>query len=323
MASVTIVDVAEAAGVSKTTASDALNGRGRVSESTAAAVFEAAAQLGYTINRSARSLRTASTGAIGLYLPQVLVRSEYYLTFMQGVVAEAAAADYDVTLIFPGQRVAGYAPQVDGIVVCDVREGDPVVERLLASRLPVVSCEPVPGPVQPSGVVWSDARSLVTDLLDRMAEAGASTPALLSSTTPSDWVRTIERTYREWCAATGREALVEVGAYGMDPEELRGIVGGLLDVRPDVDGLLCAGDGVAASVAPAITARGRDLDTDFLLASCSEHSASAPLFAAIDTDGEASGRECTRLLFGLLRGEVEPGTRRELPLTLRMIERAG
>lgn len=322
MASVTIFDVAADAGVSKTTASDALNGRGRVSDATTAAVLASAERLGYTINRSARSLRTATTSAIGLYLPQVLVRSEYYLSFMQGVVAEAAAADYDVTLIFPGQRVAGYAPQVDGIVICDVREGDPVVERLLSSRLPVVSCEPVPGPHQPSGVVWSDARALVTELLDRMAQAGSVVPALLSSTTPSDWVRTIERTYREWCAATGRAAVVEVGTYGMDPEDLRGIVGGLLDGHPEVDGLLCAGDGVAASVASAITARGRDLEHDFLLASCSEHSASAPLFGAIDTDGEAAGRACTQLLFGLLRGEEEPGTRRELPLALRMIPRS-
>ena len=321
MSSVTIVDVAAAAGVSKTTASDALNGRGRVSEATTAAVLAAAARLGYTINRSARSLRTATTSAIGLYLPQVLVRSEYYLTFMQGVVAEAAAADYDVTLIFPGQRVAGYAPQVDGIVVCDVREGDLVVERLLASHLPIVSCERVPGARQPSGVVWSDARSLVRELLGLMADAGSAVPALLSSTTPSDWVRTIERTYREWCADTGREAIVEVGAYGMDPEELRGIVSGLLHARPEVDGLLCAGDGVAASVAPAVTAAGRDLEGGFLLASCSEHSAAPPLFAAIDTDGEASGRACTRLLFELLRGEAEPGTERELALELRTVSR--
>jgi DNA-binding LacI/PurR family transcriptional regulator len=314
---VTIVDVAEAAGVSKTTASDALRGRGRVSDATVAAVVSAADRLGYTINRSARSLRTATTGAIGLYLPQVLVRSEYYLTFMQGVVAEAAGSDYDVTLIFPGQRVASYAPHVDGIVVCDVREGDPVVTRLLSTRLPVVSCETIPGDDRAAGVVWSDPVELMRRLLDLMVAAGTRVPALLSSTTASDWVRGLITTYDAWCRDTGHTPIVAPGALGMDPAERRRIVDRLLDEHPEIDGLACIGDGVAADVAPSITAHGRDLDRDFRLVSCSERDAFAPLFAAIDTDGPEAGRQCARLLFELLRGEAQPGVQRKMELEIR------
>jgi DNA-binding LacI/PurR family transcriptional regulator len=110
---------------------------------------------------------------------------------------------------------------------------------------------------------------------------------------------------------------VAPGAFGMDPAERQRIVDTLLTEHPEVDGLACIGDGVAADVAPAITAHGRDLDRDFRLASCSEHSVFAPLFAAIDTDGEEAGRASARLLFELLRGEAEPGARREQVLEIR------
>lgn len=78
---VNLVALARAAGVSKTTASDALRNSGRVSDKTRAHVVSVANRLGYSPNSSARSLRMASTGAIGLHLPEVLTRSEYYMSF--------------------------------------------------------------------------------------------------------------------------------------------------------------------------------------------------------------------------------------------------
>jgi DNA-binding LacI/PurR family transcriptional regulator len=54
---VTILTVAREAGVSKTTASDALRGSGRVSEATRETVAQVARRLGYAPNGSARHLR--------------------------------------------------------------------------------------------------------------------------------------------------------------------------------------------------------------------------------------------------------------------------
>ncbi|QHJ00577.1 substrate-binding domain-containing protein [Xylophilus rhododendri] len=62
----TIRDVAAAAGVSVGTASRAFNRAGRVSEQAIAAVQEAARRLGYTPDAIAQSMRTQSTGVIGL-----------------------------------------------------------------------------------------------------------------------------------------------------------------------------------------------------------------------------------------------------------------
>lgn len=322
MAPATIVDVARVAGVSKTTASDALRGRGRVSDATREAVVSAAAHLGYSINRSARSLRTATTGAIGLYIPQVLVRSEHYMSFVYGVVNEAAEFDYDVTLIVSGEESRPqYAPHVDGLVIIDPVEGDAMVERLIATGLPVVSSERTTSGRQPPGVVWSDHGRYATLLLDHLAARGARRPALIGSTTASEWSIGIQHAYREWCRHAGVEPLVAVAPFGADPSFLQRAAGQLLAREPGIDALVGAGDGVAAAIAPALTAAGHVIGSEFLLASCVDSSsmqALQPPVTSIDTRGGEAGAACARLLFQLLQGTAEPGTSIELPLELHV-----
>ena len=62
----TIRDVAAAAGVAVGTASRALNRSGRVSADAVAAVTQAARRLGYEPDAIAQSMRTRSTGVVGL-----------------------------------------------------------------------------------------------------------------------------------------------------------------------------------------------------------------------------------------------------------------
>src|SRR5262249_56914243 len=65
----TIHDVAKAAGVSVTTVSHALNGKGRVDPATRARVAQVVGTLGYRANRHAQGLRSGRSGALGLLLP--------------------------------------------------------------------------------------------------------------------------------------------------------------------------------------------------------------------------------------------------------------
>lgn len=318
MASATIVDVAKAAGVSKTTVSDALRGGGRVSEETRQAVIAAAAELGYSINRSARSLRTATTGAIGLYIPQVLVRSEHYLSFVYGAVNEAAQRDYDVTLIVAGNRErAAHVPHVDGLVLIDPVESDTTLDRLMATGLMTVSSEHFPGGRQPSGVVWSDHAAQAIELLDHLASEGAVAPALIASTTVSEWSLNIRNAYNEWCTARSIAPVIVESPFGATPEDLQRTATRLLRDHPTTDALVAAGDGVAAAVAPAITATGRRIGVDFLLASCVDSQANealSPPITSVDARGGDAGAACVRLLIDLLEEIVEPGTSIELPL---------
>jgi LacI family transcriptional regulator len=69
----TILDIAEASGVSKTTVSRVLNGSARVAPDTRARVRDAIIQLGFQVNLAARSLRTSRTGLVGLLVPVISI----------------------------------------------------------------------------------------------------------------------------------------------------------------------------------------------------------------------------------------------------------
>src|SRR5258706_13166483 len=64
----TLIEVAERAGVSLTTASKAINGKNRVSEATRARVMAAAGELAFTPSPIARGLTTGRTSTLGLII---------------------------------------------------------------------------------------------------------------------------------------------------------------------------------------------------------------------------------------------------------------
>ncbi|UYM06587.1 LacI family DNA-binding transcriptional regulator [Solicola gregarius] len=318
--SVTIVDVARLAGVSKTTASDALRGRGRVSPATKVAVDRAADRLGYTPNRSARSLRTATTETIGLHIPEFLIRSEYYMSFVFGVVGEAGASGYDVTMITSGHPPrGGHMPHVDGLVLCDPVAGEPMMEALIHTSLPVVTCEPFPGDAPTAGTVRSDHGSRALELLDHLAASGARRPALFGSTTPSEWKATMQRTYDDWCLEHDVDGVSREVPFASTLDVLRETVAAMLRDEPSIDALVCAADGVAVAVQPAIEAAGHEIGRDFLLGSCVDSTAmrsADPPITAIDTKPRESGAACARLLFDVLAGDADDGAERYVPIEL-------
>ncbi|AQZ70808.1 hypothetical protein BKM31_31405 [[Actinomadura] parvosata subsp. kistnae] len=351
---VTILTVAREAGVSKTTASDALRGSGRVSERTRETVVAVAERLGYVPNGSARHLRKASTGTIGLHVPEVLTRSSYYMSFVFGVVEQAARHDYDVTLITSGQRRAR-PPRVDGLVLGDPLGGDPVVESLMATGLPTVSCERFPGSRQADGVVWSEHALMLTRLLDHLLATGARRPGLIVAGDESDWAASVHRGYQEWCAGRGVAPLVSRVSFDATGDEVRAAArallgrghgapgtgggtpgtgggalatgGGALARNDDtprtggaevpMDALVCAPAGAATEVAPLL----REAGGRVRLASCVDSAATRqadPPITAIDLRPREAGASCAELLFELLSGTAQPGTERVHPIELQI-----
>lgn len=69
--SVTLRDVAEAAGVSVATASRALTGKSRVSKATVAHVVRVAERLGYQVNVFGRALREGAGRTVGVLVPEL------------------------------------------------------------------------------------------------------------------------------------------------------------------------------------------------------------------------------------------------------------
>jgi len=96
----TIRDVARLAGVAKTTASDALQGKGRVSKETRARVEEAAAKLGYTRHAGARDLTRQRTEVLGLLVGDFF--DPFNAEFTGHLEQHAAARGFRVLLATAG-----------------------------------------------------------------------------------------------------------------------------------------------------------------------------------------------------------------------------
>jgi DNA-binding LacI/PurR family transcriptional regulator len=125
----TIVDIAAAAGVSKSAVSRALLGQGDVSPETRRRVEDAAKRLGYVANAMARGLVSARTKTIGVVLRDV--KKPYYAYLQAGMQAQAERRDYRiVTTTNAGEAEIEDAIreitnlislQVDGLIIAPAR----------------------------------------------------------------------------------------------------------------------------------------------------------------------------------------------------------
>jgi DNA-binding LacI/PurR family transcriptional regulator len=91
-----LADVARIAGVSKSTASRALSGRGYVSEDTRRRVEAAASELGYVVSSTAASLVTGRTRNVAVVIPYI--NRWYFAEVLEGIEAALIRAGYDLTL---------------------------------------------------------------------------------------------------------------------------------------------------------------------------------------------------------------------------------
>ncbi len=91
-----LADVARIAGVSKSTASRALSGRGYVSEDTRRRVEAAASELGYVVSSTAASLVTGRTRNVAVVIPYI--NRWYFAEVLEGIEASLIRAGYDLTL---------------------------------------------------------------------------------------------------------------------------------------------------------------------------------------------------------------------------------
>ncbi|SCK32113.1 transcriptional regulator, LacI family [Streptomyces sp. ScaeMP-e48] len=260
---VTLLDVARAAGVSKSTVSDALQGSGRVAKATRERVRAVAEELGYRPNSAARRLRRSSTGAIGLHLPQTATRLDYYMNLAFGAVARAQEEGLDVVLLAPAGGASGrVASRVDGLLVIDPEVGDSAVPGLLDAGVPVVTGERYLGPAAaPSGAVICDNAASLTALLDHVTERGARHPAVLAPAGTSAWATALRATAASWGQEHGVAVALRTVPFAATPQEAEETTLALLRTDPAVDAVICAPDGAAPGVLRAAATAGRTVGT--------------------------------------------------------------
>lgn len=144
----TLADVAERAGVSRQTVSNAVNNPDLLRADTLVRVQEAIEELGYSPNRAARNLRTRASHLIGLRMNpgQEFTANAAMDRFVHSLVETSGEAGYHV-LLFAGDGtdpLAGYddllrSTAVDAFVVTDTYLGNPQAAWLRERRAPFVA----------------------------------------------------------------------------------------------------------------------------------------------------------------------------------------
>ena len=168
---VKLTDVARAAGVGYGTASRALSGKGPVGGDARARVLEAARELGYTADATARALRERRTRSVGLIVPDMT--NEFYTASAEVLQEVLRAAGHHLFVATTGnhpgrdqealQEMA--ARRVDGIV--HVPSGP---STAATSPVPVVELNRYSGRNVPA--VVSDDYAGVKELTELVIAAG-------------------------------------------------------------------------------------------------------------------------------------------------------
>ena len=141
---VTIMDVAQEAGVSYATVSRVVNNKGYIKPETRERVMRAVTRLGYVVNQQARSLASGRSQVVGLLVPGV--ESAYIGEIIRGIDEELVSASYDLMLYTAHRRRTRESAYVaaltqgmaDGLLLVLPRDPSAYLETLRQRGFPYV-----------------------------------------------------------------------------------------------------------------------------------------------------------------------------------------
>lgn len=204
-------DVAQRAGVSRTTVSFVLNNTPgkNISEETRQRVLEAASELGYEPNLDARRLAMLRDKAVGLFIShsESMVSDIYIFRLIEGMTQVLNRKRYGLVLQPVRVEETNYleiarADELDGVVLVNAHDNDNGVQELLATGFPLV----IVGTYNQPDVyqVDIDNRAAAAEMVNYLISIGHERIAMISHA-PQVFHASRERVggYRDALAAAG------------------------------------------------------------------------------------------------------------------------
>lgn len=318
---ITIRDVAAQAGVSITAVSHALNDKGTLSEETRARVKRVAEEMSYQADALARGLRRSRMGVIGIVLRPLdslgyysPAGVDYFLRFSGA--AAVSALDRGLSLMQVADLTRGpvtpLAFSLDGYIVTDPVEDDPVVALLERREIPYVTLGRNLLSDDFEGWAASDDGAATREALDHLVERGARDVLFLGGTDRNSWNIDCEAAYRDWASSRGAVPRIIHLPEGRGEDGGREIARRLLaEGLPDA--VHCLTGRHAAGLQAELQERGVRIPEDVMLVAgsdCDQTRFAAPAITSIDLNPEVLAHETVALLDGLTRGAPLPGRRR-------------
>jgi LacI family transcriptional regulator len=313
-------DVARLAGVSVPTASQALNGRARISAKTRKRVAEAARRLRYTPHAAARRLILGRSDAVAIVPGSNMTgifSDLFYRAVLTGVGGAFEEAGYRM-LITPPLRGASQPPpfvqmararEVDGVLIAgevDARWVDDAVE----TGTPVVLLDNhLPGTAVPA--VVNDNAGGAYRATQHLIELGHTRIGFVGATVGYPFGRETRDGYRRALADAGLspdpalERLVPI-----DAERAREAADALLSLAEAPSAIFAVTDLLALGIIAAAQERGLAIPQDLSVVGMDDIELAAlttPPLTTVRVAKEEMGRRAAQVLLDLVRGrEVSP-----------------
>jgi DNA-binding LacI/PurR family transcriptional regulator len=316
-----IKDVAEGAGVSITTVSHALNGKGRISPQTRQRVNDVAQRLGYQPNVTARNLAGSRRGLIGLAVAQTgegnfaISDFEYFAALISAASVAALDCGYALMLASAAQVEAWMRIPIDGAIVVDPVTRDPLIEHVRRADVPLVTTGRVPD-AKHGHWVDNDHRAATRAILDHHAARGAQRIALLESPPTTSYAIDSHAAYEEWCAERGQPVIATVARGDLtEGAGFEATVKLLRRSRPP-DAVHSTLDRLALGALLAAQARGLSVPHDLMVTGCADSEAckwARPGLTTLEFHPSQIADEAVKILTALIEGREPAAAQVHVP----------
>jgi len=146
----TLKDIAEHLGISVSTVSRVINGKGRVGKETKERVLEAIKELNYQPNEIARSLKRQSTQTIGVIVPDI--SNAFYANVIKGIEKVARENEQSIIVCNSDENITleeEYVQllaqkQVIGLIIATVGGNAEIFKQYRQHELPIVFIDNLP-----------------------------------------------------------------------------------------------------------------------------------------------------------------------------------
>lgn len=312
-ASPTLEEVARAAGVSRATASRAVNGLPYVSAKAREQVARAVEVLGYRTNQVARSLATRRTGSIALVMSEpgnFVLSDPFFARVLRGIYSGLSGSQLQLVLLMTNEQDEdGFARylcggHVDGALVVSLHGEDPLPGLLVEAGLPVVlggrPLARVDAPyvdVDNFNGASEAARHLIKSGRVRVATIAGPEDMAVGMDRLSGWRRGMAGAGIPTDGVEHGDFTVEGGAAAMRR---------LLDAHPDLDAVFAASDLMAAGAMQTLHTAGRRIPEDVAVVGFDNLDVAAtmsPPLTTVRQPIEEFGRTMTWRLLAQLAGD--------------------
>ncbi|MGD1822580.1 MAG: LacI family DNA-binding transcriptional regulator [Pleomorphochaeta sp.] len=327
----TIIDLAKACNVSKTTVSFAFNNPERIGKETYNLIMEKAKELDYIPNPAGRNFSLKKKETIGFLLPQNFegtLSNPYITQVIQGIGNICSKKDFTLTLIPPSNgsmNDAVFKVSVDGLIAIGINVEMELVESLKRIQIPLVTIDGHPGENMPS--INIDDKKASYELMKKVLEFGHRKIAIVrlrenDFDKSSKYASTTKMRLEGFDKALGEYGLslksssITIYDEECNIESGKRVAQNIINDRLDSTCIVCMSDVIAIGCITYFNQNSYDLPNDFSIVGFDNIEISKLITPNLTTIMQASiekGQLAAETLFKLIDGEEVNNIHKILP----------